>query len=335
MSWKIRYATESYESYGPEHPNPDILEHIRKNVQSFYDAGGRIEIHDPNHISKETADDYSNEADRYYKDLEDFKKQLGKYPDPKRNINSEIDSGSGNIASALIALKHEKNHSIHPNSQGSISQTRIIIARNHEGRPSGAMNVSWIEHDPEEIKKLNDANEELYQKRLKNYYDRIESLKQMRSGNDPWAVSDFNEHSFNNPVKPQRSKPIPENPGGTTPFGSASIGTIKRVPGTGSALQHAYTTILAPKNIGVSSSYASEARTFHKNVGRRVDWEESGKDGNPTGSSIWLPSDVKKIASIQIHNPNIKRFAKTPIPPCPYGKDDHNLDEFHPAWEII
>jgi len=326
------------ESYGPEHPTPDILEHIRRNVQAFYDAGGRIEIHNTARISPEVARDYQAESARFEKDFQDFSDRLRKSPNLRPGVLTELSAGKAHLSGQLHTLSHSMDRVEEPTENGVLRRNGIIIARDHEGRPSGALAVSWEETNPEIITRINSERTKKYQDDLVEYHQRLRKheLSRLNRFSDPWATDEDDSHdSWVRPFRPREPRLI--TPGGRNPWGSANIGTIKRVPGTGTALQHAYcAAILAPSNLGVTSSYASSARTFHKNVGRRVDWDPIERDqqwtgdSKPFGSSIWLPSDTLKIAQIPINNPNFRRISTTA--PFPYREGDWNPDEVHPAW---
>jgi len=276
--------------YGDEHPTPELLGHLHRNIQSFYDAGGYITIRD----------------------------------------KTRSDIFDTNI--------------IHSNGEFSIMKE--FKAHTPDGQTAGKLNVNHLVANPDIVREINEKRLSEYNDKYSDYQKKLEEYtrKKKEKEQDPWTIAE--DSDYLGPREPQKLRLLPV-PGVDSTVGPddlkywahPGISSEKLIPGTGSALQHALTVYLKPLGIGVDSGYAQSARTFHRNVGRRVDWEwgtEPGQldpstisyDGHGTGTSIWLPSDIEKIASLPIKNYNVKnaKFLKTSNM-FKYEEDDWNPDE--------
>lgn len=282
MNWKFRYAL----TYGDEHPSPELLGHMHRNIQSFYDAGGYI----------------------------------------KMQMNSTSSPG--------------------PDSMGAIPMSIDFKAYTRDHKQAGHLGVGYLVHDPKVIESINNDRMDKYYRALDLHKKAVEEYEGKQNGTikDPWDVDveeDYKPSSLIPPSKPHLFEIRNEHgsiPNDLKYWAHPSINSTKLIPGAGTALQHALAVHLQPLGIGVDSGYAQPARKFHLNIGRRVDWTRGtgpgeldpktlSHDGHGSGTSIWLPSDIEKIASLPIKNYDVRTSRVKLSNMYKYEEDDWNPDE--------
>jgi len=351
---KSMYWNERYESFADSHLSftrfgagnldyPDnhpqlLLPDIQRRVQSFYDAGGRIEIYTGGALKREHKEDLSRALDELQSRKNDIE-DIARKQNPGRAFKtSELMDGFTSTISSLERLVEDSPAAptVDPRT-GSIRIHQSLVARTREGHIAGICNVGYRVRDAKIIRQLNEAAKSSYEDAMSIYHDAVEQhqrdTESMRA--DPWFVE-----GSEMPTAPRapREPNYLSLPGKSIPYTGRfdardetnaypNIGTVKRLPGTGSALHHALTVLLQPQGLGVNSSYAPAARTFHLNMGRRVDWKAGG------GTSIWTPSDIQAISGIKLKNMHIEKVANVKEASYHYSEDDWNPDEVHPVWQ--
>jgi len=335
--WKLSAGTLVYPE---DHPSL-LLPHIQRRVQSFYDAGGRIEYYTQGYMSPEQKEFFG----RAYDDLDDNEKSYLKshFDNIKnRSIQDEVAEGYRMVKGYIRGLANDAPGILHSNMTSKFGGThvrQVLVAFTPDDKVSGACGVDYFSHDPDHIAKLNRQMLDRYKSDMDQYNIALDEhhrkLEEVQK--DPWFVPGSTlPNEPRKPVEPTLyGRPSKRTGNGEFDFSDdwnahPHIGSIKRITGTGSALHHALTTILAPLGLGVVSAYATTARTFHMNMGRRVDWEKG-----PT-SSIWLPSDVKAIAGIKLDNPRIEKMSNVKEASFyPYSEGDDNPDEVSAYWTTV